>query len=80
MLLVMAGFAVFHNLSFSYITANTDRSRLGRAMSDFTAIGDVGRIPLVSFAAFAAAYSVGTMPGWRAVCLAYGVLALCAAL
>lgn len=80
MLPVMAGFAVFHNLSFSYITANTDRSRLGRAMSDFTAIGDVGRIPLVSFAAFAAAYSVGSMPGWRAVCLAYGALALCAAL
>lgn len=80
MLLVMAGFAVFHNLSFSYITANTDRSRLGRAMSDFTAIGDVGRIPLVSFAAFAAAYSVGSMPGWRAICLAYGAFALCAGL
>ena len=78
MLLVMAGFAVFHNLSFSYITANTDRSRLGRAMSDFTAIGDVGRIPLVSFAAFAAAYSVGSMPGWRAICFAYGAFALCA--
>ena len=80
MLLVMAGFAVFHNLSFSYITANTDRSRLGRAMSDFTAIGDVGRIPLVSFAAFAAAYSVGSMPGWRAICLAYGAVAICAGL
>ena len=80
MLLVMAGFAVFHNLSFSYITANTDRSRLGRAMSDFTAIGDVGRIPLVSFAAFAAAYSVGSMPGWRAICLAYGAFAIGAGL
>ena len=80
MLLVMAGFAVFHNLSFSYITTNTDRSRLGRAMSDFTAIGDVGRIPLVSFAAFAAAYSVGSMPGWRAICFAYGAFALCAGL
>ena len=80
MLLVMAGFAVFHNLSFSYITANTERARLGRVMSDFTAIGDVGRIPLVSFAAFAAAYSVGSMPGWRAICLAYGALALGAGL
>ena len=80
MLLVMAGFAVFHNLSFSYITANTDRARLGRAMSDFTAIGDVGRIPLVSFAAFAAAYSVGSMPGWRAICFAYGTFALGAGL
>ena len=80
MLLAMTGFAVFHNLSFSYITTNTDRSRLGRAMSDFTAIGDVGRIPLVSFAAFAAAYSVGSMPGWRAICLAYGAVAICAGL
>ena len=80
MLLVMAGFAVFHNLSFSYITANTERARLGRVMSDFTAIGDVGRIPLVSFAAFAAAYSVGSMPGWQAICLAYGTVALCASL
>ena len=80
MLLVMAGFAVFHNLSFSYITANTERARLGRVMSDFTAIGDVGRIPLVSFAAFAAAYSVGSLPGWQAICLAYGVVALCAGL
>ena len=80
MLLVMAGFAVFHNLSFSYITANTERARLGRVMSDFTAIGDVGRIPLVSFAAFAAAYSVGSLPGWQAICLAYGMVALCAGL
>ena len=80
MLLVMAGFAVFHNLSFSYITANTERARLGRVMSDFTAIGDVGRIPLVSFAAFAAAYSVGSMPGWQAICLVYGTVALCASL
>ncbi|MDE8731401.1 MFS transporter, partial [Desulfovibrio desulfuricans] len=70
----------FHNISFSNITANTERQSLGRVMSDFTAIGEVGRIPLVSFVAFAAAYSVGTMPGWRAVCLAYGVLALCAAM
>ena len=80
MLLVMAGFAVFHNLSFSYLTANTDRSRLGRAMSDFTAIGDVGRIPLVSFAAFAAAYSVGSLPGWQVICLAYGAVAIGAGL
>lgn len=49
-------------------------------MSDFTAIGDVGRIPLVSLAAFAAASVCAGLPGWRAVCLAYGVAALCAAL
>ena len=80
LMLPMAGFATFHNLSFSYITSNTERSRLGRVMSDFTALGDVGRIPMVSFAAFAAAYSLGSLEGWRAVCLAYAALALCAAL
>ena len=80
LMLPMAGFATFHNLSFSYLTSNTERRRLGRVMSDFTALGDVGRIPLVSFAAFAAAYSLGSLPGWRAVCLAYAALALCAAL
>ena len=80
LMLPMAGFATFHNLSFSYLTCNTERRRLGRVMSDFTALGDVGRIPLVSFAAFAAAYSLGSLPGWRAVCLAYAALALCAAL
>lgn len=79
-ILAMSGYNVFHNISFSYLTQNTERCRLGRIMSDFTAIGDVGRIPLVSLAAFAAASACAGLPGWRAVCLAYGVAALCAAL
>ena len=79
-ILAMAGHTVFHNIAFSYLAQNTERIRLGRVMSDFTAIGDVGRIPLVSLAAFAAAYSFGGFPGWRLVCLSYGAAALCAAL
>ena len=79
-ILAVAGYNVFHNIAFSYLTLHTERRRLGRVMSDFTAIGDVGRIPLVSLAAFAAAYSFGGFPGWRVVCISYGAAALAAAL
>lgn len=75
-ILAVAGHAVFHNIAFSYITLHTERQRLGRIMSDFTAIGDVGRIPLVTLAAFAAAYTIRGHEGWRAVCLAYGAVTL----
>lgn len=75
----MTGHSIFHNISFSYITRNTDRTKLGRVMGDFIAIGDVGRIPLVSLSAFAAAYSFAGLPGWKVVCFAYGLATLCAA-
>lgn len=70
--LAMAGHTVFHNIAFSYLTLHTERQRLGRVMSDFTAIGDIGRIPLVTLAAFAAAYTIWGHAGWRVACLAYG--------
>ena len=72
----IAGHGVFHNLAFSYLTLNSDRRLLGKVMSDFTAIGDIGRVPLVSFAGFAAAFTLFEFPGWRLVCLLYGVGAL----
>ncbi|MDL2266457.1 hypothetical protein LJC46_00520 [Desulfovibrio sp. OttesenSCG-928-G15] len=78
--LAMTGHSIFHNISFSYITRNTERQKLGRVMGDFIAIGDVGRIPLVSLAAFAAAYTFAGLPGWKLVCFCYGAIALCAAL
>ena len=78
--LAVAGHSVFHNISFSYITLHTERKRLGRIMSDFTAIGDVGRIPLVSLAAFVAAYTVFGFPGWKVVCFGYGAATLGVAL
>jgi predicted MFS family arabinose efflux permease len=53
---------------------------LGKVMGDFTVIGDIGRIPLVSFAGFAAAFSVWGVPGWRFVCFSYGMVALLAAI
>jgi len=79
-IVAVAGHNIFHNIAFSYITTHTERQRLGRIMSDFTAIGDIGRIPLVSLSAFAAAYSFAGFPGWRAVCIGYGTATLCAAL
>lgn len=76
LVLAVAGHTVFHNIAFSYLTVHTERHRLGRIMSDFTAIGDVGRIPLVTLSAFAAAYTFAGLEGWRAVCLAYGAATL----
>ncbi|HWQ61606.1 MAG TPA: MFS transporter [Negativicutes bacterium] len=68
-----AGFGVFHNLAFSFITANSARRSLGKTMGDFTAIGDIGRIPLASLAGFLAAFSLFGLPGWRIVCFTYGL-------
>lgn len=70
--LALTGHAVFHNIAFSYLTLHTERQRLGRIMSDFTAFGDIGRIPLVTLASFAAAYTIFGYEGWRVICLAYG--------
>lgn len=71
-----AGFSVFHNLAFSYIAANSERRSLGKIMGDFTAVGDIGRIPLASLAGFLAAIPAFGLPGWRIVCIAYGSAAL----
>jgi len=78
--LALCGHGLFHVLAFSYISAHTDRRLLGKAMGDFTVIGDIGRIPLVSFAGFAAAFVVWDIPGWRFVCFFYGAAALLTAI
>ena len=69
------GVSVFHNIAFSYIASSTEKAFLGRAMGNFTAIGDLGRIPLASLAGFVAAYSFFGYHGWRYICLVYGVAA-----
>lgn len=74
-----AGFGVFHNIAFSHLTASSEKRFLGKIMGDFTAIGDIGRIPLASLAGFVAAFSIFEVPGWRVVCLTYGLGALLAA-
>lgn len=81
-ILAVSGYTVFHNLVFSFLTLHTERSRLGRAISNFTAIGDIGRIPLVSLAAFASAHTwpgLSDLPGWRLIGFLYGGVAFCLA-
>ena len=57
-------------------TVRTQRSMLGKVLGDFTAIGDIGRIPITAFAGFLAAWSVAGIPGWRIVCALFGAAGL----
>lgn len=70
------GFSIFHNTAFSYLSTTTDRQSLGKTIGNFTAYGDIGRIPLTALAGFIAAFSICDFAGWRIVCLTYGVAAL----
>ena len=72
----VAGHTVFHNVSFSFITNKTDRKTLGRALSDFTAYGDIGRVPLTALSGYVAAVTISGIAGWRVLCFSYGVLIL----
>jgi len=78
--LALCGQGIFHVVAFSYISAHTERRLLGKVMGGFTVVGDIGRIPLVSFAGFAAAFTVWGVAGWRFVCFSYGLVALLAAI
>lgn len=78
-ILSTAGFSVFHNTAFSYLTVNSGKHSLGKAIGNFTALGDIGRIPLTSLSAFIAALPVLGFPGWRAICLLYGLSAFAGA-
>lgn len=72
-ILANTGYSLFHNLAFSYLTLHTNQQSLGKVMGNFTAIGDIGRIPFASLAGFIAAFSISGIPGWRIVCLTYGL-------
>lgn len=75
-ILAISGYCLFHNLAFTYLTIHSARECLGKTMSNFTAVGDLGRIPFVSLASFAAAACVWGFPGWRIVCGIYGLGAI----
>lgn len=75
--IAMMGYGVFHNAAFSYLTARNERPTLGKVLGDFTAIGDIGRIPITAFAGFLAAWSFAGIPGWRIVCALFGAAACC---
>lgn len=72
-ILALAGYSVFHNLAFTYLTINSNCLSLGKVMGNFTAIGDMGRIPFASLAAFIASTSAFGFLGWRMVCFIYGL-------
>lgn len=75
-IIAIAGYSVFHNIAFTNLTSNSDRRSLGKTMGNFTAIGDIGRIPFASLAGFIAAVSTFGFSGWRIVCLTYGLGAI----
>jgi len=70
----------FHITAFSYLMFKTDIHERGKVMSNFTAIGDIGRIPFASCAAFIAALTVFNRPGWSLFCLIFGTIAAALAL
>ena len=75
-ILATAGHTVFHSISFSYLSAATDRTELGTALGNFTALGDIGRVPFTALTGFMAASSLAGLPGWRIVSFIYGLGAL----
>lgn len=75
-IIAIAGYCAFHNIAFSHLSATTPRRTLGQTIGNFTALGDLGRIPLASLAAFIAAIPVFGFAGWRFICLVYGMVAL----
>jgi predicted MFS family arabinose efflux permease len=68
------GFGVFHPIAFALIAKWTPKEKRGRAMGDFTAIGDVGRIGIAAALSFLA-----VAIGWQKTAILYAVVALLAA-
>ena len=75
-ILATAGHTVFHSISFSYLSSATNRTGLGTALGNFTALGDIGRVPFTALTGFVAASSLAGLPGWRIVSFFYGLGAL----
>lgn len=73
----ICGMGLFHSLTFAHLTVHSPKRWMGKAIGDFTAVGDVGRIPIASLAGFGAALTLAGQPGWRTVSLVYGVATLC---
>ncbi len=60
------GFGVFHPIAFALIAKWFPKERRGRAMGNFTAIGDVGRIGISAALSF-----IAVAIGWRQTALLY---------
>lgn len=77
---VMIGYYIFHNVCFSYLTTYTERKKLGRILSDFTAIGDIGRIPFVAISGYLSALTILNIAGWQFVCFVFGIIGVLSAI
>ena len=76
---VMFGYSLFHNICFSYLTVHTERKKLGRILSDFTAIGDIGRIPFIALAGYMSAFTFFNVSGWKFVSFLFGIIGIISA-
>jgi predicted MFS family arabinose efflux permease len=70
-LIAAIGFGIFHPIAFSLVAKWAPIDKLGRAMGDFTAIGDVGRITLSSTIVF-----IIVAIGWQKTSIVYGIISL----
>ena len=70
-LIAALGFGIFHPIAFSLVAKWTPIDKLGKAMGDFTAIGDVGRIALSSVISF-----IIIAIGWQKTSIIYGITSL----
>lgn len=65
------GFGVFHPVAFALISDWVPKQQRGRALGDFTAVGDIGRIALSS-----ALPVMVVWMGWSLTAMIYGALAI----
>ncbi|EKE13980.1 MAG: major facilitator superfamily MFS_1 [uncultured bacterium] len=65
------GFGIFHPIAFSLVAKWSPLEKLGKAMGDFTAIGDIGRIAISSIVPF-----IIVAIGWNRTSIIYGIISL----
>ncbi len=54
------GFGMFHTIGFSLVAKTSDKTNIGKAMGDFTSMGEIGRIAIPPIAVFFV-----SLIGWR---------------
>ena len=63
------GFGMFHPISLSLVARSSSKSGLGKAMGNFTAIGDIGRIGVS-----ACVTAMAAMCSWRITARLFGII------
>lgn len=69
--LTAIGFGVFHTVGFTLVARTSTKENIGKNMANFTAIGDVGRIAISSFALL-----IIPLLGWRITAVTLGCIGL----